>query len=305
MKRALTLCCALCLVAGSLSAQGDDAETLREQAKALQVESQAAPTRSPEPALAGLRLGGDLLFVGVDDATVAANVIDPSGGMTVPAFTGTEVWGAAAIPSAMPGDAVVYVNDGASLFRWDHPAAPELCCALQFMSANATMVGIAYDPAAGELLFSRNIATEAIYSLPVTAGACPATCDVTQEVVYDSAANDFGGLAYDPATSTLYGTNDDTSPGPAGVYSIDLTTGATSLVVAYPVGESDVDGLAFGNGNLYLVTDEPGDIYVYDVGGAAFLPPITNPWTTSEIFSGASAGTGLVVPVELESFSIE
>ena len=70
-------------------------------------------------------------------------------------------------------------------------------------------------------------------------------------------------------------------------------------------GETDIDGLAFDNGRLYLITDEPGNIYVYNLGTGSYETPLTNPWTTSEVFSGAGAGTGLVIPVELQGFTIE
>lgn len=284
----------------------DNAETLREQEMARQTEERAAPQRSPvladgEPFRG---ISNSLLFVGVDDNTVSTFVIDPADNNTQPAFMGSAIWGAAVISGPMPGDAVVYFNDGASLFRWQFPDPPALCCTLMFNAATATVVSVAYDPTAGELLFTRNIATEAVYSLPVTAVACPVTCDLTQEIVYASGDNDFGGLAYDPATDTLYGTNDDGTPGPAGVYEIN-DNGTTALVVAYPNGETDIDGLAFADGILYLVTDQPGNIYVYNIGTASFDPPLTNPWSSSELFSGAGAGTGLVIPVELQSFTVD
>ena len=80
--------------------------------------------------------------------------------------------------------------------------------------------------------------------------------------------------------------------------------GSTTLVVAYPGGETDIDGLAYGEGKLYLITDEPGDIYVYNVGTASWDTPIANPWTSIGIFCGGSYGQGLV-PVELQSVSID
>lgn len=308
MKRALALVFVVALSltwGGPLVAQGDSPETLLEQQRALEAETQPRTPGLPQLTRAGIRLGGELLFAGVDDPAIDAVVIDPTDNTTAPAFNGVDVWGAALIPGAMPGDAEVYTNDGADLYRWVSGAPPALCCTLMFNAATATVVSIAYDSNAGELLFTRNIATEAVYSLPVTPGACPVSCDLTQDIVYASGDNDFGGLAYDPATDTLYGTNDDGTPGPAGVYEIN-GDGTTSLVVAYPVGETDIDGLAFGNGNLYLVTDDAaGSIFVYDVVGATYLAPLTAPWPTSELFAGAAAGTGLIVPVELESFSVE
>lgn len=287
-----------------LAAQ-DSAETLREQEKARLAERAAQTRRVPAPVASETFLGAsDNLFVGVDDTTVSTFLIDPDDNATAAAFMGFEVWGAAVIPDAIPGDAVVYFNDGADLYRWAFPSPPALCCTMMFNAAAVTMVSMTYDAVAGELLFTRNIATEAVYSLPVTAAACPATCDVAQDIVYSSGDNDFGGIAFDAGSGILYGTNDDGTPGPAGVYEIN-GDGTTSLVVAYPAGETDIDGLAFADGRLYLVTDEPGDIYVYNVGTASFEAPLTNPWASSELFCGAAAGEGLIVPVELQHFSIE
>ena len=301
LYRAVAVAAVWCLLAPVAWAQ-DSEETLREQARARQAEAEPQPDGtfviSDEAQILGGAAG--LLFVGVDDTTVSTYVIDPADNNTQPAFSGSEVWGAAVIPGASPGDAVVYFHSGSSLYRWQHPGVPELCCSLTFGGATSSMVSMAYDPTAGELLFTKNISVEAVYSLPVTAGACPATCDVTQEWTYDSTANDFGGIALDPATGTLYGTNDT-----GGSVDILNPDGTTTFVVDYPAGQSDIDGLAFGNGKLYLVIDEPGDIFVYDVAGATWDLPLTNPWTTAEIFSGAGFGEGLFIPVELQSLSVE
>lgn len=308
MKRTLTcLVLATSWIAFAAAAVAQDSEeTLLEQQKAREAELNPSPPGTAVFVAPGRSLEGptELLFIGVDDTTVSTYVIDPLIPSTAPAFTGFAPWGAAVIPSATPGDAVIYFNSGSTLYRWDLPAAPETCCTLMFSAATASVVSMAYDPGAGELLFTRNITTEAVYSLPVTAGSCPASCDLTQDIVYSAADNDFGGLAFDPSSGILYGTNDDGSPGPAGVYEIN-GDGTTTLVVAYPNSETDIDGLALGNGRLYLVTDQPGDIYVYNIGTASFETPIANPWTSSEVFAAAAAGTGVAVPVELESFTIE
>lgn len=247
----------------------------------------------------GMAGSAELLFVGVDDTTIPTYVVDPADNATQPLFTGFQVWGAALIPGASPGDGVVYFNSGTTLYRWPATGTPELCCTLTLGGANQSMVSMAYDPAAGELLFTKNITTEAVYSLAATAVACPVSCEVTQEIVYSSTL-DIGGLAYDPVGQILYGTNDSG----ANVVQIN-PDGTTTSVVVYPAGQTDIDGLAYGNGRLYLVTDQPGSIYVYNVGTASYEAPLTNPWTTSEVFSGAAFGSGLIIPVELQSFTAE
>lgn len=286
-------------------AQEESADTLIEQQKALEADTRGPVSRVGvmDAGAGAIRGSSGLLFAGVDDAAVSTYTVDPSDNTTTPQFLGFEIWGAALIPAPAAGDGVVYFNDGAELYRWPANGVPELCCSLTFTAANVSVVGMAYDPTGGRLLFSRNVATEAIYALPVVAGSCPVACEVTQEIVYDADSYDFGGLAYDGGNDILYGSSDDSAPGPAGVYQIN-GDGTATLVTAYPAGYTDVDGLAYGNGFLYLVTDEPGDFPVYDIMGAAYLTPLTNPWSSSEIFSGGSFGDGFV-PVELQSLSVE
>jgi hypothetical protein len=285
----------------AFSEAADSPETLREQQLAFEAE------RSPEapgpvslvPGGAGA-LGGAsaLLFVAVDDSNVPAYVIDPTDNTTTPGFTGVQVWGAALIPGASAGDGVVYFNNGSALWRWPANGVPELCCTLTYQTAAQAMVSVAYDPAAGEILFTKNISVEAVYSLPVVAANCPPSCEVTQELVYSSTL-DLGGLSFDPATSTLYATNDSS----AQVVIIN-GDGSTTPVTSYPAGQTDIDGLAFGDGRLYLVIDEPGSIFVYDLASASYVAPLTNPWTTFETFSAGAFGTGLI-PVELQGFVVE
>lgn len=286
-------------------AQQESAETLLEQQRALEAETLGSVVRTGvvHPDAVAARGSSGLLFCGVDDVTVSTYSIDPVDNTTVPQFIGFEVWAAGMISAPAAGDGVVYFNDGTQLYRWPANGAPELCCTLTFGGSDTSTVGMAYDPNGGRLLMSKNIATEAIYSLPVVAGSCPGACDLTQEIVYDDTAYDFGGLAYDPGRGLLYGSSDDATPGPAGVYLIN-GDGTATLVAAYPAGYTDVDGLAFGNGFLFLVTDEPGDFPVYDVDGGAYVTPLTNPWTTAELFSGGAFGDGFV-PVGLQSLSVE
>jgi len=303
MGRSLVICVCAALAAVLLvvTAAPVAADELEERlAREAELNPQAAGTAVMAPGwLDGVGGSAELLFVGVDDTTISTYVVDPADNGTQALFTGFQVWGAALIPGASPGDGVVYFNNGTTLYRWPASGTPELCCTMTLGGANQSMVSMAYDPAAGELLFTKNIATEAVYSLVATAAACPTSCEVTQEIVYSSTL-DLGGLAYDPVGQILYATNDSG----ANVVQVN-PDGTTTVVVAYPAGQTDIDGLAYGNGRLYLVTDEPGSIYVYNVGTAAYEAPLTNPWTTSEVFSGATFGSGLVIPVELQSFTAD
>lgn len=287
------------------AAQEESAETLLEQQRALAAESGQIVPNPPSQSVGDLgSIDGSqpYLFVAVDDIAEFAYAVDTGDNAFTQLFTGNDPWAAAMIPAGTPGDAVIFFTSGSQLYRWQS-GAPVLCCDLTLAAANLTVVGAAYNPSAEQLLFSRNIANEAIYSLLVPGGVCPASCEVTLAIEYEDGDFDYGGLAFDAGNGFLYGTNDDAIPGPAGVYRI-MPDGSGVLVTAYPAGETDIDGLAYGNGTLYLVTDEPGDIYVYDIMGGTWDPPLANPWTTSEIFSAGAFGTGLI-PVELQSLSVE
>jgi hypothetical protein len=129
----------------------------------------------------------------------------------------------------------------------------------------------------------------------------PASLIITVVIEYVDADFDFGGLAIDLTTGEFYGTNDDTSPNGSGLFRIN-SNGTGTLIASYPTGQTDIDGLAISDTRVaYLVIDEPGNIYVYDLVGGTYLAPLTAPWTTSEVFS-AGAWNGGIVPVELSSF---
>jgi hypothetical protein len=90
----------------------------------------------------------------------------------------------------------------------------------------------------------------------------------------------------DPDSGVLYGTNDGTAL--RGLVQIDLD-GTLTLVTPYPEGVVDIDGLAVSDdGRAFLVPDAPGDIRVFNFNSMTYTAPITNPWTTSEIFSAAA-----------------
>jgi hypothetical protein len=105
---------------------------------------------------------------------------------------------------------------------------------------------------------------------------------------YVDADYDFGGLAVDPNTGEFYGTNDDSTPFGVGLYRINMNSTGT-LIAPYPDAQTDIDGLAVSNdGFAYLVIDQAGSIYVYDFVGGAYVTPLTNPWTSSEVFCGGA-----------------
>jgi hypothetical protein len=277
----------------------DSSETRLEQQRAREAELNGVPSATGVVVTAGPDAPGDLLFIGVDDTTISTYNVNPADGAAYPQFTGYQVWGAALIPDPTPGNGVVYFNNGSSLYRWPANGSPELCCTMTFGGSNQSMVSATYEPTLGRLLMTKNIATEAVYALPVVAASCPVSCEVTQEIVYD-AGLDIGGLAWNPSDGLLYGTDDGTND---SVVRINAD-GSVTVIAPYPAGQTDIDGLAAGDGKLYLITDEPGSIYVLDITTATYETPIPNPWTTSEVFCGGALGQGLI-PVELQSLTVD
>jgi hypothetical protein len=253
-----------------------DAETALEQAKALAAEQ--APAVSP--AVIEVSPAGSVspLFVGVDDTTIPAYTVDPvTNGFTAHAL-GIQVWGSAYDPVSD----VVYINNGSTLYAW--PVGSLTVNTLGSITDPAgalqSMVGLAFYN--GVLYGVKNIANEAIFAIDTT------TLVATVHIDYTDADFDLGGFSADPDTGEFYATNDDTTPNGSGLFRINAN-GTGTLITPYPAGQTDIDGLAVSDdGFAYLVTDEPGNIYVWDFAGGAYATPLNNPWTTSEIFSAGA-----------------
>jgi len=101
-----------------------------------------------------------------------------------------------------------------------------------------------------------------------------------------------GGIAYDPVSQTLYGVQDSAEI----LVSIDTTSGVITTIAAYPTGVTDIDGLAYDDGKLYLVPDDPtsGGIFVYDLSAGSYLDPLPAPWMNADTFSGAAFVPGSI-----------
>ncbi|MCL4837711.1 MAG: hypothetical protein KJ058_07095 [Thermoanaerobaculia bacterium] len=272
MLTAVALCALLLVAAGT--ARAESPETLAEQAAAQAAESETALRPAPQGVPAGV-LGGPL-FVGVDDAAISTYRIDPGTNTATPQFTGFQAWGAAYDPV---GDQV-YFNSGSTLYVWPvGGAVATVGTIVDGAGAAQSMVGLAFHN--GTLYGTKNIANEAIWSIDTT------TAVATVHIDYVDADLDCGGLAVDPTTGDFYCTNDDSTPHGAGLVRINPDASVT-FIAAYPPGQTDIDGLAIGGGRAYLVIDEPGDIYVWDFGTAAYVTPLSSPWTTSETFSAGA-----------------
>lgn len=237
---------------------------------------------------------GSGLFVGIDDPAATTWFIDPADGSASPGFAGSDVWGAAHVRVDVD-QYLIFLVEGSELAVSSNGQPAAACCTMSLDGSNpSSFTGAAFDPGAGRLLFTRNLAPESIFSLEYSETLCTANpiCTVTELVPTDEGPRDLGGLAFSPDDQVLYAT-DDTSGQLVAVES----DGSLTPVAAYPNGESDIDGLAYHDGKLYLVTDEPGSFYVYDIEAATYGDPLPNPWKTSEIFAGAAFVLPLVTDI--------
>lgn len=258
---------------------GDLLETIKEQiaAQNAEVQPRMFEYRSEKrPVRRSAFLGAvKPLFIGVDDANLPAFFVDPADASATPVTLGQEVWGAA---FDADNDRLLF-NSGSVLFeRTSDGTVTSLGTIVNGDGAAQSLVSLAwYD---GVLYGTKNITTEAVYSIDTT------TLVATIALTYPS-THDMGGLAVDPNTGLFYATDDSTASGARSLVRIN-TDGTVTAIAPYPAGETDLDALAIDtNGRAYLVPDQPGMIYVYDLVGGTYLTPFANPWTTSEVFSGA------------------
>lgn len=254
----------------------DSPETVLEQDSALAAESNPEISTSAFEMFPSAVISAPL-FIGVDDAAIPTYRVDPVTANAYPAFAGYGAWGAAYDSE----NNRIFFNVGTTLYEWEiGGAVSSLGTILGPGATPLSIVGLAYYD--GNLYAVRNIANEAVYLIDTT------TVSATIYIDYADDEYDFGGLAVDPYNGVLYATNDDSTPHGAGLFSINQD-GTASSVAAYPGGETDIDGLAVSHDGLaYLVTDEPGDIYVYDLSLNSYLTPVANPWTTAETFSAGA-----------------
>lgn len=229
------------------------------------------------PAFAGM------LIIGVDDAQYSLQAYDTNNMAAGPTALpiNSAPWGLA----GDNGNQILYSVNGSSLTSYAYGTWAQVQTGLTIADAAGaplSFVSLGFNNANGKLYGTRNITTEAVYEIDTVTGVA------TQVYAYTAADFDFGGFDFDE-NGVAFGTNDDSTPGPAGLYELDLVN-PPSLVAAYPAGENDIDGLAVGGGKAYLVEDDAtatGSIHIYDFATNSYSS-VATPWATSEVFSGAA-----------------
>jgi hypothetical protein len=272
---------ALTLAQGAVPGQTQpDAESIREAELSAAAELDAVETIRETTQITAPMIITAPLFVGVDNVAEFTYQIEPDTGNNHPRFNGFEIWGAAYDPD---NERVLFVS-GTNLYQWSSDGVVEILGSIK--SAVGTnvlsMVGLAYGD--GVLYGVRNITTpgdpEGLYQIDLDTLVATPLAAFTPDSMFE-----IGGLDYDGETGKLYGTND--YPEGQGLIEIDAS-GVITVVAPYPDGQVDLDGLAVGDGRAYLIPDDPGFIYVYDFATLTYTTPISNPWTTEEIFSAGA-----------------
>lgn len=236
------------------------------------------------------------LIVGNDQSgTATIYNVDVNSGVATPLYAATT---SSAKPWGMAADNVnniLYWNNGGTLFSATYasllsgiPVINQV--AMTFNAATVNFVGLGYNPATGKLLGTRNIAVESVYEIDPATG-------ISTVLHSHPTTFDFGGLDYDPSTGKLWGLSDTAPAGNVrGLYWIESDVSQVFLS-GYPGTESDIDGLAVGNGRAYYVTDGPNttqaNFYVYDLTTGTQVGTLPSPFTAGGTFCAAAWAPGL------------
>ncbi len=179
--------------------------------------------------------------------------------------------------------------------------------------------GLAYDTQRSVLYATRTLGgagqPEALFSVDPTTGQTQMVLEYepTSTSIYQ-----IGGIDYDPIADRIYFSDDDDTGG-RNLYFVEAAdpSAGLQLLMAYPDGVTDVDGLGAYDGRLFLLSDsqdEPSSTsiqgngglhYVIDVATLAVVDNYASPYplrTISTIGSidpagGAAYAPGLFAPV--------
>lgn len=235
----------------------------------------------------------------VDDATgVSTEIFDPLNPNTIvpataPGFTGLAADNAnsrifASTTNGTKSD--IYVLDYADP---DNVTATFLVALTRPESTTGMVVdGLAYDTQRGVLYATRTLGgagqLEGLYSIDTTTGQ---TTLIFEYEPSTGSTYTIGGIDYDPIADRIYFADDDDTGG-RNLYFVEGANpaGGLQLLMAYPAGVTDVDGLAAHGGRLFLLSDSQDDTasaaiegngglhYVIDVATTSVLGTITSPY---------------------------
>ncbi|HVP10184.1 MAG TPA: hypothetical protein VMV94_03245 [Phycisphaerae bacterium] len=232
----------------------------------------------------------------------------------------TTLWNSAANKkvnglAADPITGRLYANDAARLNYWNYGSigvAPTLIAGMyrttDFVTFTATGVdGLAF--ANGNLYgvtsYGSTVYKRGIYQVATTSdGATPTPHCVMTPLWLDptgtgtsSGTLGTGGLEFNPANNLFYITNSADTTGSGGTYTPGVFTidafgsGALTKLTDYPIGHTRIDGLAIGNGKLWMTEQDPTNsrinIFPYDLATSTYGTTIYAP-----LVDGTNRATG-------------
>lgn len=246
------------------------------------------------------------LIVGVDDATEGIWNINPSNNATqtfLPGFAGSS------LATDEVNRILYFMPNTVQLWKWDYSTpgnTPSFIANLTSATSGTgfiSMNGIAYDSSSGKLFGARSLDSsagpEGFYEInPVTGFA-------VNRIATTAATYDFGGIDRDASTGRFFANGDPGVSGNAtpGVFEINFTNNTFAQIAPYPSGttSNDMDGLAAGNGKIYMVEDRAvqtgGKIHVYNLITGAYEAPLQVPWFFNEVFAGATYSPTLATAI--------
>ncbi|MBK8269430.1 MAG: hypothetical protein IPK83_14440 [Planctomycetes bacterium] len=175
---------------------------------------------------------------------------------------------------------------------------------------------------------------EGIYTIDVNTGAATCIRAWADDGVTTATNVDIRDIVYNADNGLFYVYNNTSTGiggGGAGIYSVDidnvLACGAFAVALvaqtpdivtlcnctAYPPATStccgsvttpDIDGMAYGNGKIYLTIDQQGPILVYDIATDTFDPNLGNPWTATEVGAGGTWAPTALIPLPVTNLGI-
>lgn len=181
----------------------------------------------------------------------------------------------------------LYSNDAARLNTWNYGSvgtAPTLIGGMFRTNDNATFSATGVDGLAfangklyGITSFASATYRRGIYELPTTANSDGRV--VMNPVWTDpSGTVAFGGLEYNSANGLFYATQSQTTgTWTPGIWTVDaFGSGAATKLTDFPDGQTRIDGLALGNGFLWMTVQLPATseiaIYQYNLATNSYEP---------------------------------
>lgn len=238
-------------------------------------------------------LTGDL-FVGTsqnssDPAATLNDVfqVDPNTGTANSIYSNTGVWGATADPD---NQRILFTTSSGTGFGDELMAVP-------YSGGAPVSLGLITNGGVSQRIDGLAMSGGVLYASEAGAGATQGFYSIdlgTLVATMISAHPDsISGIDADPDTGIIYGVNDST-----GQLVTIATDGTITNVAAYPVGLTDIDGIAVGGGFAYLITDEAQPISVYDLVNNVYVADLPSPFANADVFS---AGALAFMPAPMEA----